>query len=79
MTFCIKGVTMALFVEAGTAAPCSERLTMSVRGLISSLRHSSNRAVRKACRSHVADDDSSMILCTSVVSVEGNTSSLERI
>ena len=67
---------MALFVEAGTADPCNERLTMSVRGSISSLRHSFNRAVGKASRS---DEDSSIILRTSMVSVEGNTSSLERI
>ena len=79
MTFFINGVTMALFVAAGTAAPCNERLTMSVRGSISSLRHSFNRAVGKASRSHVADEDSTMILRTSMVSVEGNTSSLERI
>ena len=48
MTFFINGVTMALFVAAG----------MSVRGSISSLRHSFNRAFGKASRSHVADEDS---------------------
>ena len=69
---------MALFVAAGTAASCNDRLTMYVRGSFSSLRHSFNRAVGKASRSHVADEDSNMILRTSMVSVEGNTSSLER-
>ena len=53
---------MALFVAAGTVAPCNERLTMSVRGSISSLRHSFSRAVGKASRSHVADEDSNMML-----------------
>ena len=34
---------------------------MSVRGSISSLRHSFNMAVGKVSRSHVADEDSNMI------------------